>query len=244
MDASKQFVPYLNVTTMVPSTPDQELLAAKGANAFPTLLFMEPESGAVLGPTWWPSDEETVREELAKATAKADALKQLKRDAEARPDDKAVQATLKLKLALMYAGETPLAELAELARTEGLDPALKAEFEPWYAGKRVMQAVQVAQAKAQSRAEQSDLIEVSFYELLKEGVRLPPEHEAAEFYYDFGLNGAVKKGDRAVAQAAYEGYEKVLQGAAARSPQFEAEIKKALEEAKARLKRLDEPKEE
>lgn len=245
METSKEFVPYLNVTTMVPSMPDQELLAAKGANAFPTFLFMEPETGAVLTPTFWPGDEETVRDALAKATAEAKALQQLKRDAEAHPDDKALQAGLKLKLALMYAAPLPLAELAELAKVEGLDPALKQRFEAWYAVKRYEQAVQEVLAKqAPTRDEQADQFEVAFYGLLKEGVRLPFDDQNAEFFYDFALNGAVKQGDRAVSEAAFAGYEGTLKHFLEQSPQYEDQVTKALDEAKARLKRLDQKPED
>ena len=238
-------MPYLNVTTMVEGTPDQELLAAKGANSFPTLLFLEPETGAVLGPAWRPGDEQAVRDEFAKATAEAAALKQLQRDAAAKPDDKQLQAALKLKLALMYAAPAPLAELAELAKTEGLDPELKARFDTWYAVQRFHQAMEeVAAKKPQTRSEHADLAEVALYGLLKDGVSLPHDDENAEFFYDFALNGAVKQGDRAVAEQAYAGYEKVLKRIAELAPQYQDEIKKALEEAKARLKRLDEPPEE
>jgi hypothetical protein len=201
---------------------------------------MEPETGAVLNSPWWPEDEKTVREALAKATEKAKELKQLLREAEKKPEDKKLQATLKLKLALMSAADTPLGELAELAKTEGLDPALKAEFEAWHAGRRVQAALEAASEKAESRQEFNTLTGEAFYELLKEGVRLPPEHEMAQMYYDLGLNGAVAKGDREVAQAACAGFEQALKPMLEARPQAAEQIQKAIDDAKARLKKLDE----
>jgi hypothetical protein len=205
---------------------------------------MEPETGAVLNQRWSPEDEKTVRAELAKATEKAGELKKLLREAEKAPENKLLQATAKLKVALMSGGNTPLAELAELSRTEGLDPALKAEFEAWYAGRRVMDAVEAASAKATSRPEFTALAEPALYELLKEGVRLPPEHEMAQLFYDLGLNGAVAKGDREVAEAACAAFEQSLKLVLEARPQAATQINKLIDGAKERLKQLDEAQKE
>jgi hypothetical protein len=227
----------------VADTPDQDVLSAKGGNGFPTLFFMEPETGAVLNEWWWPEDEKTVREALAKATEKAGELKQLLRAAEKAPEDKKVQATLKLRLAMMCADGSPsLTELAELAQTEGLDPALKTEFAAWLAGRRVQEALETASKKATKRSEFNSLAEEAFYGLLKDGVRLAPEHDMAQMFYDLGLNGAVAKGDREVAQAAFAGLEQSLKLVLESRPDAEADINKAIDEAKARLKKLDEAK--
>lgn len=219
------------------------MLSAKGGDGFPTLFFMEPETGAVLNEWWWPADEKTVREALAKATEKAGELKQLLRAAEKAPEDKQLQATLKLRLALMSAGDTPLAELAELAKTEGLDPALKAEFAAWHSVRRVKDALEaIGKQKPPSRLEYNTRLEGAFYELLKDGVRLAPEHDMAQMYYDLGLNGAVAKGDREVAEAACAALEQSLKLVLEARPDAASQINKAIDDAKARLKKLDEAK--
>jgi len=236
-------VPYLNITTHLDDTVDQGLLNEKGGSGFPTLFFMEPETGAVLNDWWWPEDEDKVREALKAATAKADELKALMAKAKAAPDDKALQAHLAIKLAMMRAADKSMEELAELAKTEGLDPALKAEFDAWYAGALVQKAYDDAAASAESRKEFMEAAQSGFYELLKKGIRLEPGHESAQMYYDLGLTGAITAGDKEVATVAFEGFAATLNKIVEDNPDntdLKGKVEGAIADAKKRLDALEE----
>ncbi len=216
---------------------------AKGGTGFPTLFFFEPESGAVLSDSLWPEDEESVREALREAQAKAAGLQKKIGDAKAKPEDKRLQAELALELALMRAGTASLAELKELAQTPGIDPALLERFRAWFNGRRVEQAFSEAREKAESREQFEGLVEAACYELMKEGVRLPAENEYAQSYYDAALNGAVTKGDKAVGEAAYGAYEKLLLAIKEANPNMAERVDDALEEARGRVQKIGEAKE-
>lgn len=244
MNVSKDVVPYLNITTHLDDTTDQGLLSEKGGSGFPTLFFMEPETGAVLNEWWWPEDEATVRDAIAKATEKAKGLQDLLAKAKASPEDKVLQASVAIKLAMMRAGDTPMEELAKLAMTEGLDPELKAEFDAWYAGALVQQVVDSASEGAESRDEFYSGCQSGFYKLLKEGVRLPADHDMAQMYYDLGLNGAIEASDKTVAQAAFDGYKAAMDGMAKTRPDAADQIKSLIEKAKARLDGIGQEKSE
>jgi hypothetical protein len=239
VDVSKEFVPYLNITTHLEDTPDQDLLNEKGGTGFPTLFFIEPETGAVLNDWWWPEDEEAVREMFGKATAKAKELQDLQQRAAQNPEDQGLQATLALKLAMMRAANRSLDELRELSQAPGVDPAVKAEFDGWYPGAKVTQVMSDAQSKAQemewSREELFDEIAKAFYGMLKDGVRLPHDDDNAQIFYDQGLNGAVAQGDREVAQAAFEGYRSTLQKMADARPDVADQVAEYIASAKERL---------
>jgi hypothetical protein len=235
VNVSKEFVPYLNITTRLDDSPDQDLMGAKGGTGFPTLFFMEPETGAVLNEWWWPEDEDTVREALKKATEKAKGVQTLVAEAAKKPEDKALQAKLQIKLAMMHAASMSLEELRELSKTKGLDPEVKAEFDEWYAGALVQRELDAAQQKAESRKEFTDLASAGFYKLLKDGVRLPAKHENAQMFYDLGLTGAVAAGDAASAKAAFDGLSEALGLIAEQNPTVADKVKAAIEEAKGRL---------
>ncbi|MEM7309001.1 MAG: hypothetical protein AAF682_20120 [Planctomycetota bacterium] len=232
---SQDFVPYLNVTTQLEDSPDQGLLGEKGGNGFPTLYFMEPETGAVLNDWWWPDSEETVRSTHDAAKKKAADLVALMKRAEANKDDAALQAGLKIKLAMMYAGDTPLEELGRLAETEGLDAGIKAEFDAWYGGRMVASARDEAGKTAKSREEFMEKAGAAMYGLLKGGLLLPVDHEAAQDLYGLGLEGAVAAGDKEIAMLALEHYEKVMNKMVEDNPRYEEQIKAMIEEAKGKV---------
>jgi hypothetical protein len=232
---SKDVVPYLNVTTHFADSPDQDVFGAKGGSGFPTLFFLEPETGAVLNDWWWPEDEKTVREMMGKATEKAKGLQALVAEAAKKPKNKALQAELQIKLALMKAADKSLEELVELSKTKGLDPAVKAEFDAWHAGALVQRALEAAQKKAESRAEFTEAAGASFYQLLKDGVRLPAEHDNAQMYYDLGLTAAVAAKDAAIGKIAFDGLTAALNAIAEKNPGIADRVKAGLEDAKGRL---------
>jgi hypothetical protein len=235
VNVSKDFVPYLNVTTHLDDTADQELMGAKGGSGFPTLFFLEPETGAVLNEWWWPEDEKTVREMLATVSTKAKGLQDLIKEAAAKPDDKALQAKLAIKMALMRAADMTLEELLTLSKTEGLDPEIKAEFDAWYAGALVQRELDAAGEGAKSRQEFESKACPAFYKLLKDGVRLPADHSNAQLYYDLGLTGAVSASDAEVAKVAFDALSVSLNAIAEQNPRVADQVKAAIAEAQGRL---------
>ena len=232
---SKDFVPYLNVTTHLDDTVDKDLFSAKGGTGFPTLFFFEPETGAVLNDWWWPGDEETVRDMLAQATAKAAELKRMIADAAAKPDDKAVQAGLQIRLALMRASQVPLDELLALSKTAGLDPAVKAEFDAWYAGALVNSIMEEAGEKAESRNEWMDLCAEGFYGLMQDGLRLPIDHDSAQIFYEWTMNPAISVGDVKIATAAFEGFRDSLLRVVESRPEVKDQVDGMIAAAKEKV---------
>lgn len=228
-------MPYLNVTTRLDDTPDEGMFGEKGGSGFPTLYFMEPETGAVLNEWWWPEDEETVRGELASATAKAAELTDLLRSAEQEPDDAALQATVAIRLAMMFAGELAMEELEAIGQTEGLDAELKSEFGLWLGGRKVEAAADQASDQAESRKEFEELVGQAFYDLAKAGVRVAPSHQIAGFYYENSLDAAIERGDAETAQAAFEGYAAAMEHMASERPSFADRIQESVDEVRARL---------
>lgn len=235
MEVSKEFVPYLNVTTHLADSPDQDLLSEKGGTGFPTLFFMEPDTGAVLNDWWSPRDEKTVRAMLAKATAQAELLTRLIGAAREKPDDAGAQASARIMRAMVKLEEIPVEELEKLRATEGLDAEVRAQFDAWIAGKKVASVQESAGEKAESREEYIGLMETGFYDLLKEGVRLPSDHASAQMYYDLGLNGAVARGDAEIGKVAFEGYKATLDAIAEADDDMADRVAEAIAAAKARL---------
>ncbi len=236
-ELSQEFVPYLNVTAHLDDKPDQDLLTAKGGSGFPTSFFFDPETGAVLNDWFAPSSADAVREVMKKAKAKSDELTSLRKDAEARPDDKPLQAELKIRLAMMRAGDTSIEELAELAKTPGLDEGLLKEFEGWFGAMRVEKLLGKAQM-AETREEFEEQIREGFHKLLKEGVRLDYEHQNAQFYYAYAFHGSVDAEDHATAQKAFDGYKAVMKLLVAQRPQYKAKVEEDLQSYQEALDEL------
>ena len=228
-------MPLLHVTTHLDDSPDPDLLSEKGHGGFPTLSFMEPETGAVLNAGWWPSDAETIQKHHDDAKGKAGELTALLRKAEANKEDMALQAAVQIKLALMYAAQVSMEELGKLAATEGLDPKVKQEFDLWYAGRRVTSALDEAFGGEGSRAEKTERAQKAMYLLLKDGTALAPDHQLAQTLYSWGLDGAVAAGDKKVAQTAFEGLEESLGLVMKEKPEYESRIKDMIAEAKEKV---------
>ena len=237
VEISKEFVPYLNVTAQLDDKPDQGLLSAKGGTGFPTCFFLDPATGAVLNEWFSPVDADAVRKVMGQAQARSDELTSLRKDAEARPDDKALQASFAMKLAMMHAGEHTLEELAELAKTAGVDAQLVAEFDAWFGGRRV-EAVVTAAQQVETREEYENKVRAGFHKLLQEGVRLAPEHDNAQFYYSYGFRGAIEAGDRLSAEKAFDGYKAVMKLLVAQNPRYKEQVEEDLRDYQDELDAL------
>lgn len=234
-----QFVPYLNVTTMIDGTPDQELLEAKGGDGFPYMIFMD-SSGAVLTDRIWPEDEAAVNTALEGARKTATELQALRLKVSQNPGDAAASAALEIQLTLHRAGTSTDEELEKLARTPGLEPATLAKLTTHLNRKNILAAQRKAMEGAETQEDFIHRIETAMYECIKKDVLLPAGDEMAQMLYFAGFEGALRAKDTALAKKALQGVVDVIAVMKSKNPEIEerageylAELKSRLEEAEA-----------
>ena len=232
-------VPYLNITTHLEDTPDQDVFGALGGSGFPTLFFIEPETGAVLN-DWFPlTGEKAVRDMLAKTTASADSLRELMKAVEADKDNKGLQAALTLKLVMLKAKEMSLEEMEALAKTEGIPADILEEFGEYRGAKQVENALkELRPPKVQSREEFEEMAPKVMYDLFKGGTRIATDHELAMTFFPMATEGAIAAADKANAEKAYALCEKTLKAFAEARPSAADAIDEQLADMRKRIKAL------
>jgi hypothetical protein len=197
-------VPYLNVTARWDGAPDQGLITEKGGRGFPFCVVMDA-AGEVL----W-EVRPTSLEVLEAGLADARELLGLKRRLAAAPDDAALGAAVAL-LSAMGCDQRqtrPVAELEALARTEGLDPAIRARFDGWVGTKRFQERLEGAMRAAKSPAE----FQAACLALYDEGVRPPEKAAAAISFWHACTVAAIDARDAAKAKACLAGLEACAAG--------------------------------
>lgn len=234
MAGSGAFVPYLNVTTHLDDTPDQDLLSEKGGNGFPYLVLMDSE-GVVLARRFRPTSADAMKSELKAAAEVKAELDAMRKKAEKNPRDKKLQAELAIELALRFAPQHSMEELKALSMVEGLDEDLVSRFNSWYAEKRFNDAYAAAVGGDGSRDEKLAALGESMLGLFKEGVRLPADSDMAAYYYDYAVSGAISAKDEESARACFILWKECMDHMAEQMPQYAEDIQSSIDEMTAKI---------
>jgi len=214
--ASKNFVLYLNVTARIDSAPDQGMLAKKGANYFPYVIFMD-SSGEVLT-SFRPTSEKAVKE--AFGTAKL--VDSIKKQMAANPEDRAAAAGLKLLEALTARTPPPIKKLDALAATPGLDARVAAKFKKGRQAlvekgnmaqiNKAFRAASIAMRDGGDRQEILAKRNAEIYRLYKKGIFLKTVNFRMFGYFAALTMGAAKAGDDEAARKSLANLEKAAEG--------------------------------
>lgn len=219
--ATADFIPYLNIEAQFDGAPDQGFLKKMGGRGFPYCTIIDPASGEVI----WevrPTDADVVK----KAFEDARKLQSLMKASKAKPEDKALAASVQI-LSNLGRGQREadgFDVLDRAAKTEGLDKDVAARFEAWAVSKRFEDQMSKAMRSATSREEAAQGV----LRLYESGV-LPPEgHQGTLNYWLMVGNGAVASGKMDVAKKAHASAKPLV-------PEGNARAKKALDDLEAMI---------
>ena len=234
MAGSGAFVPYLNVTTHLDDSPDQDLLGEKGGNGFPYLVLMDSE-GVVLARRFRPMNADMMKSELKAAAEVKAELDKLRKKAKAQPKNEKLQAELAIELALRFAPQHSMEELKAHSMVKGLDEDLVERFNSWYAEKRFNDAYSAAVSGDGTRDEKLAALGESMLGLYKEGVRLPADSDMAAYYYDYAVSGAIAAKDEESARACFTLWKECMDHMAEEMPQYAEDIQGSIGEMTAKI---------
>jgi hypothetical protein len=237
-EAAKSFIPYLNITTLLPDTPDQDLLEKKGGDGFPYVIFMD-SAGAVLTDRIWPQDKEALEKAMGEAKTQLASLNVLREAAAKNANDPVARANLAMKLFLLRAGDKTAAEIAEMAKTPGLDAGVLTQFKTFEIRQRILAADAAARNSATSQEAYMAAVEGAMYQALKDGASLPATDEMSQMLYFAGVEGALKAKDKVIAKKAIEGIEAFLNHIIAQDPSVKDRADAFLGDVKHRLQDLE-----
>lgn len=213
MAASKNFVPYVNITARYDGPPDQEVFEKYGLEGFPTFLFLDSEGVRLFD--FRPETEAVTAEAIGDAKvllAKA-----------ASGDSELGKARVTLIEGFRELREVSEAELASAAAVKGLEADFVRRYNAFVETKPFRDAIKAMQKGVQramdvgnreaAEAAQKEL-QSKLYAMCKEGKTYP---EDGSFEYVMVWNsvfeGALEAKDKATAEKALAALEKAPQAA-------------------------------
>ncbi len=126
--ASKEFVPYLNISSQLPTTPDQNLLQRMGGRGYPYFVVLDDNGSRIVPGRSFSQFRPMNRAGTMVAVAGAQELIAARANAAAAPRNPALAANRVLLERLLLDGKVSTQEAAAASEVEGIDPTLAQRF--------------------------------------------------------------------------------------------------------------------
>lgn len=126
--ASDTFIPYLNITSRLRTTPDQELLQAMGGRGFPYFVVLDPDGQRIVPGKAYPQFRPMNRAGTEVALTGAQELIAARVASANAPEDAALAANRTLLERLLVDGKISDENAAKAAAVVGADPVLVQRF--------------------------------------------------------------------------------------------------------------------
>jgi hypothetical protein len=126
--AKERFVPYLNISSRLPSTPDPNLLQSMGGRGFPYFVILDPDGERVVPGKAYPQFRPMNAAGTEAALSGVVELIRARVRAEREPDSPALAANRKLLERLLIDGKVSDIAAEAATKVEGVDPILAQRF--------------------------------------------------------------------------------------------------------------------
>ena len=120
--ATKRFVPYLNISALLPDKPDQQMLETYGLRGFPSFLILDAEGQVLFGKeTYWRPDNPG---SLETGLTEVETIFRLRRKVASDPDDALAKAHLTLLLGFLNLEQCSFEAMEAAIQVEGIPAEL------------------------------------------------------------------------------------------------------------------------